>query len=114
MLDARERRPKGNSLTDAGSRGEPVAERTTLNESAARNLEEDLKETLTLHRLDLHDDLRRNLCTSNLIESAMAQRCNRGYRCTETCALRPNGSLTDNPEAALAFSLPARRHTQAQ
>ena len=50
-----------------------VTERKKLNESAARSLEEGLEETLTLHRLGLHDDLRRSLNTTNLIESVMAQ-----------------------------------------
>ena len=44
-----------------------------LNESAARSLDEGLEETLTLHRLGLHEDLRRSLSTTNLIESVMAQ-----------------------------------------
>lgn len=50
-----------------------VTELTTLNESAARSLEEGLDETLTLHRLGLHADLRRSFNTTNLIESVMAQ-----------------------------------------
>ena len=50
-----------------------VAELKKLNESAARSLEEGLEETLTLHRLGLHEDLRRSLNTTNLIESIMAQ-----------------------------------------
>ena len=50
-----------------------VAELATLNESAARSLEEGLDETLTLHRLGVHEDLRRSLNTTNLIESVMAQ-----------------------------------------
>jgi len=50
-----------------------VRELAKLNESAARSLEEGLEETLTLHRLGLHEDLRRSLNTTNLIESIMAQ-----------------------------------------
>ena len=50
-----------------------VRELATLNESAARSVEEGLEETLTLHRLALHADLRRSLSTTNLIESVMAQ-----------------------------------------
>ena len=50
-----------------------VHELTPLNESAARSLDEGLEETLTLHRLGLHEDLRRSLNTTNLIESIMAQ-----------------------------------------
>jgi putative transposase len=50
-----------------------VRELAVLNESAARSLEEGLDETLTLHRLGLHDELRRSLHTTNLIESVMAQ-----------------------------------------
>ncbi|MEP6835725.1 MAG: transposase, partial [Gemmatimonas sp.] len=50
-----------------------VAELTKLNESAARSLEEGLEETLTLHRLDLQEELPRSLRTTNLIESVMAQ-----------------------------------------
>ena len=50
-----------------------VHELTPLNESAARSLEEGVEETLTLHRLGLHEELRRSLNTTNLIESVMAQ-----------------------------------------
>jgi putative transposase len=50
-----------------------VKELAVLNESAARSLEEGLEETLTLHRLNLPDALRRSLSTTNLIESVMAQ-----------------------------------------
>lgn len=50
-----------------------VGELETLNQSAARSLAEGLEETLTLHRLGVHDDLRRSLHTTNLIESVMAQ-----------------------------------------
>jgi transposase-like protein len=50
-----------------------VKELAVLNESAARSLEEGLEETLTLHRLNLPDALRRSLNTTNLIESVMAQ-----------------------------------------
>ena len=50
-----------------------VAELETLNASAARSLEEGMDETLTLHRLGLHEELRRSLNTTNLIESIMAQ-----------------------------------------
>jgi len=48
-------------------------ELAVVNESAARSLEEGLEETLTVHRLGLHDQLRRSLNTTNLIESVMAQ-----------------------------------------
>ncbi len=44
-----------------------------VNESAARSLEEGLEETLTLHRLGHHAELRKSLNTTNLIESVMAQ-----------------------------------------
>ena len=50
-----------------------VDELRVLNESAARSLEDGLDETLTLHRLGLHADLRQSLNTTNLIESVMAQ-----------------------------------------
>jgi len=50
-----------------------IQELAVLNESAARSLEEGLEETLTLHRLNLPDALRRSLNTTNLIESVMAQ-----------------------------------------
>lgn len=50
-----------------------LKELAVLNESAARSLEEGLEETLTLHRLNLPDALRRSLNTTNLIESVMAQ-----------------------------------------
>ena len=49
-----------------------VQELAVLNESAARSLEEGLDETLTLHRLNVHADLRQSLHTTNLIESVMA------------------------------------------
>ena len=41
-----------------------------LNPSAARNLEEGLKETLTVHKLRVPNQLRRTLCCTNVIESA--------------------------------------------
>ena len=50
-----------------------VAELTPLNEPAARSLEAGLEETLTLNRPGMHEDLRRSLNTTNLIESIMAQ-----------------------------------------
>ena len=50
-----------------------VADFETRNASAARSLEEGLEETLTLHRLGLHDDLRRIPNTTNLTESIVAQ-----------------------------------------
>lgn len=43
-----------------------------INPSAARSLEEGLEETLTLHRLDLPDPLRKSLQSTNLIESALS------------------------------------------
>ncbi len=50
-----------------------VDELTVLNESAALRLEEGLEETITLHRLGRHVDLRRSLNTTNLIDGVMAQ-----------------------------------------
>jgi transposase-like protein len=50
-----------------------VQELAVINESAARSLEEGLEETLTLHRLGQHAELRKSLNTTNLIESVMAQ-----------------------------------------
>ncbi len=44
-----------------------------VNESAARSWDEGLAETLTRHRLGIHEDLRRSLATTNLIERVMAQ-----------------------------------------
>lgn len=43
-----------------------------LNPSAARSLEEGAEETLTLHRLRLPSKLRRNLSSTNLIESSFS------------------------------------------
>ena len=43
-----------------------------LNPSAARSLEEGMEETLTVHRLQLDDLLRRTLATTNPIESAFS------------------------------------------
>ena len=54
-----------------------VQELERRNPSAASSLEEGLEETLTLHRLGLPDELRRNLRTTNCIESAFSQV---GYR----------------------------------
>lgn len=50
--------------------GEELA---VVNQSAANSLAEGLDETLTLHQLGLHGDLRKSLSTTNLIESVMAQ-----------------------------------------
>ncbi len=44
-----------------------------LNPSAARSLEEGLEETLTLHRLDVPDSLRRSLRTTNIIENCFSK-----------------------------------------
>ena len=44
-----------------------------LNPSAARSLEEGLEETLTLHRLDAPDSLRRSLRTTNMIENCFSK-----------------------------------------
>lgn len=44
-----------------------------MNESAARNLEEGLEETLTLHRLGVFPELGVSFKTTNLIESVMAR-----------------------------------------
>lgn len=44
----------------------------TVNESAVRSLEEGLEETLTLHRLGLHKELKRSFTTTNMIESVMS------------------------------------------
>src|SRR3990170_5790634 len=44
----------------------------TVNESAVRSLEEGLEETLTLHRLGLHKELKRSFTTTNIIESVMS------------------------------------------
>jgi len=57
----------------SGMGGRIAPEYATLNESAARSLEEGSEETLTLHRLGVPEDLRRRLNTTNLIESLMAQ-----------------------------------------
>ena len=42
------------------------------NQSAARSLDEGLEETLTLHRLDLAQELRLSFATTNVIESIQA------------------------------------------
>lgn len=42
-----------------------------VNESAVRSLEEQLEQTLTLHRLGLFEKLGRSLKTTNTIESVM-------------------------------------------
>jgi putative transposase len=43
-----------------------------LNPSAARSLEEGLEETLTVHKLQVPDQLRRTLASTNVIESAFS------------------------------------------
>jgi len=43
-----------------------------LNESAVHSLEEGFEETLTAHRLNLHQELRRSFTTTNMIESINA------------------------------------------
>lgn len=45
----------------------------SINEGAARSLEEGFEETLTLHRLGLPEDLRKTFRTTNPIESPFAQ-----------------------------------------
>ena len=44
-----------------------------VNPSAARSLDEGFEETLTVHRLGVPEDLRRTLCTTNPIESALSR-----------------------------------------
>lgn len=44
----------------------------TIHEGAARSLEEGLEETLTLHRLELPDVLRKTLASTNVIESCFS------------------------------------------
>jgi len=43
-----------------------------LNPSAARSLEEGMEETLTVHKLNVPDQLRRTLACTNVIESAFS------------------------------------------
>ena len=43
-----------------------------LNESAVRSLDEGFEETLTIHKLGMHAELKRSFRTSNIIESVMA------------------------------------------
>ena len=50
-----------------------IDELERINESAAESLNEGLEETLTLHRLELPEILRKSLSTTNLIESAFSQ-----------------------------------------
>jgi len=62
------------SYTDAKNELEKIiCQLQRINESAARSLEEGLEETLTVHRLELPDILRKSFSTSNLIESAFSQ-----------------------------------------
>ena len=44
-----------------------------INRSAARSLEEELEETLTIHRLGLVEQLGRSFTTTNLIENLNSQ-----------------------------------------
>ncbi len=43
-----------------------------INESAVRSLDEGFEETLTIHRLGMHEELKRSFKTTNIIESVMA------------------------------------------
>lgn len=45
----------------------------TVNPSAAASLREGLEETLTLHRLGLHEELKKSFSSTNCIESVMSQ-----------------------------------------
>ena len=49
-----------------------VKELARINVSAATSLEEGLEETLTIHRLDVPNELRRSLRSTNIIESTFA------------------------------------------
>jgi transposase-like protein len=49
-----------------------VRELDGINPSAARSLEEGLEETLTMHRLGVHETLRKSLSTTNIIESTFS------------------------------------------
>jgi len=44
----------------------------SINESAANSLEEGIEETLTMHKLNLPEILRKSLATTNVIESALS------------------------------------------
>jgi putative transposase len=48
------------------------AELKLINESAVESLDEGLEETLTIHRLGMHGELKRSFTTTNMIESVMA------------------------------------------
>ena len=62
-----------NSYADARAALERIhRELMKLNESAARSLEEGMEETLTVHRLELPDILRKSFSSTNLIESAFS------------------------------------------
>ncbi len=43
-----------------------------INESAVSSLDEGFEETLTIHRLGMHEELKRSFRTTNIIESIMA------------------------------------------
>jgi transposase-like protein len=48
------------------------AELRLINESAVKSLEEGFEETLTIQRLEMHEELKRSFKTTNIIESIMA------------------------------------------
>ena len=48
------------------------AELKLINESAVDSLDEGFEETLTIHRLGMHGELKRSFRTTNIIESVMA------------------------------------------
>lgn len=63
-----------NSYADAKRVLEMAIEQLErINESAARSLREGLEETLTVHRLELPEILRKSLASTNLIESTFSQ-----------------------------------------
>lgn len=58
---------------DAKAAFQPIKkELRLLNESAVHSLEEGFEETLTAHRLNIHQELRRSFTTTNMIESINA------------------------------------------
>ena len=64
-----------NKETYEGAKKALLSIRTELkliNESAVRSLDEGFEETLTIHRLGMHEELKRSFKTTNIIESVMA------------------------------------------
>ena len=105
-----------NNYTEAKSALEKIFRQLErINPTAARSLEEELEETLTVHRLGIGGVLRRKLATTNPIASCLstAQRVARNVKCWREGIQPLRWTATGLLEAKKKFRRwNQRRHTE--